>query len=128
MELIAEERAAKQGKRIKREKTRLRRLLKDADPDRLKAIDVLIGNVAFMGVTLQDLQDHINREGINCTYQNGENQWGEKKSPEAEYYASLMQRYLPAMKQLIELLPAAPTLPREGDPLLEWTGGNRGRA
>ena len=116
--------------RIKRERTKLRKLLQDVDPDRLKAADKLIGNVAFMAVTLEDLQDHINEHGCVSEYQNGENQWGTKRSPEADMYASLMQRYLPAMKQLMDLLPDAPAAgAKPGDALMDWVnGGDRGSA
>ena len=115
------------AKRIRAEKTKLRRLLKDVDRDRLKAVDKLVGNVAFMSVILDDLQTHIALHGCVSEYQNGENQWGTKKSPEAEMYVSLMQRYLPAVKQLVELLPELPKGgPKEGDALMDWVG-NRGR-
>jgi hypothetical protein len=119
-----EERAAK-ARRIRLERSKLRRLLRDIDPDRLKAVDKLVGNLAFMSVTLEDLQDEINLNGVTSKYQNGENQWGEKKSPEAEYYAQLLQRYLPAMKQLIDLLPEGDPKKKQGDPLMDWVNGER---
>lgn len=128
-EQLAKEEKAERLRRIKREKTKLRRLLRDVEPDRLKAAGKLIDNVAFMSITLEDLQDHINLNGCVSEYQNGENQWGTKKSPEAEVYASLMQRYLPAMKQLVDLLPItpAPTGNRPGAALLGYINGDDGR-
>jgi hypothetical protein len=110
-EAAREVRKTDQEKRIKREKTKLRRLLKDMSPDRLRAVDKLINQVAFMGITLEDLAAHINAYGCVSEYQNGENQWGTKKSPEVETHASMMQRYLSALKQFTDLLPEEPKEP-----------------
>jgi hypothetical protein len=65
----------------------------------------LIANAAFMAITLQDLQDEINANGVVSKYQNGENQWGTKQSPEASTYISLVNRHNAVMKQLLDLLP-----------------------
>jgi hypothetical protein len=111
-----EEQVAEKQKRIRREKTKIRRLLKSVDKDRLAAAGRLIDAVAFMSVTLEDLQQAINQDGCVSRYQNGENQWGTKKSPEVEVYTNMMQRYLPAMKQLLDLLPDGPPAPPAGQP------------
>lgn len=116
---------ATKEQRIRRERTKLRRLLRCVDADRLKAVDKLIDRCAFLSVTMEDLEDHINEHGCVSEYQNGENQWGTKKSPEAEVYASLMQRYLPAMKQLVDLLPEPPKIPA-GAALPPWVAGGSG--
>jgi hypothetical protein len=59
-----------------------------------------------MAVTLQDLQDEINVSGCVATYQNGENQWGTKKSPEVEIYNSMIKNHMQVMKQLTDLTPS----------------------
>ena len=42
---------------------------------------------------------------LTVTY--GQNQWGTKKSPEAETYIALSKNYAAVIKQLTELVPAA---------------------
>jgi hypothetical protein len=107
--------------RVKAEVTRLNRLLATVDKKKLLAAKRLVENVAFMSVVMADLQVDIAEKGCTSEYQNGANQWGMKKSPEAEYYATLMQRFLPAMKQLLDLFPdGAPA--RAGDELLDYIG------
>ena len=64
-----------------------------------------------MSVTLEDLQEEINRGGTVSTYQNGENQWGSKKSPEIEIYNAMIKNHMSIIKQLTELLP--PTEPKK---------------
>lgn len=60
-----------------------------------------------MGVELDDLQAILEKEGWTSKYQNGQNQWGTKKSPEAETYIALSKNYAAIIKQLTELAPAA---------------------
>ena len=94
-------------RRVKEEKERLRAILEDLDIDsqRMDIAKSLIANAAFMAITLQDLQDEINANGVVSKYQNGENQWGTKQSPEASTYISLVNRHNAVMKQLLDLLP-----------------------
>ena len=98
-------------KRVKGEIERLTKILEELEIDSQKkeAAKSLIENAAFMAITLQDLQDEINREGVVSRYQNGENQWGTKQSPEASTYISLVNRHNAVMKQLIDLLPKEET-------------------
>lgn len=91
--------------RVKKEMRRLKRIYKDMDPDVKKATQSLIENAAFMSVTLEDLQETINREGVTSEYQNGANQWGTKKSPEVEIYNTMIKNHMAIMRQLTELLP-----------------------
>ncbi len=91
--------------RIKREFNRLRRLLKAVDKDKITAVESLIRNAAFMAITLEDLQSDINQNGVISEYQNGENQWGTKKSPEVEVYNSMIKNYAGVCKQILDLLP-----------------------
>ncbi len=58
----------------------------------------------FMSITLADLQKKINEEGVVSEYQNGENQFGTKKSPEVEIYNIMIKNYMTAIKQLTDLL------------------------
>jgi len=91
--------------RIKRETTRLRRVFKSLTKEKLDTASSLIRNAAFMTITLDDLQTEMNKKGIISEYQNGENQWGTKKSPEVEIYNTMIKNHLAIIKQLCDLLP-----------------------
>jgi hypothetical protein len=93
-------------KRIEREIKRIKAFLKDLPDDRVKTVDSLIRNAAFMTITLEDLQQSMVVNGVISEYQNGENQWGTKKSPEVEIYNSMIKNYMALMKQITDLLPA----------------------
>ena len=101
--------------RVKKEMRRLKRIYKDMDPDVKKATQSLIENAAFMVVTLEDLQETINREGVISEYQNGANQWGTKKSPEVEIYNTMIKNHMSIIKQLTDLLPKETEVVEEDD-------------
>lgn len=92
-------------KRIKAEKRRLGRIFAGIDDKRRDTVQSLMDNAAFMAVTLEDLQAQINESGVVSKYQNGENQWGTKKSPEVEIYNTMIKNYTAIVKQLTDLLP-----------------------
>jgi hypothetical protein len=92
--------------RTKSEKARLKRVFKDLDENKKKLVTPLIEKAAFMGVELDDLQSVIEQEGWTSEYKNGANQYGTKKSPEAETYIALSKNYAAVIKQLTELVPA----------------------
>ena len=79
-------------KLIKAEIARLAKIFKQLSKDRLAAVKSLIEEAAFMSVTLLDLRKTINRDGVVSVYQNGENQWGTKKSPEIEVYNAMIKK------------------------------------
>lgn len=101
--------------RIKKEIRRLRRIFKKMDDDTKKATQSLLENAAFMAITLEDLQEVINREGVISEYQNGANQWGTKKSPEVEVYNTMIKHYMSIIKQLTDLLPKDAEVVKEDD-------------
>jgi len=93
------------NERIEKEKRRLSGIFTKIDPKSKKAIQSLIDNAAFMAITLQDLQESMNNDGVISKYQNGANQWGTKKSPEVEVYNTMVKNHAAIIKQLTELLP-----------------------
>ena len=104
----------KKETRIKAEIKRLDTILKDIDKNTVKGVKSLIENASFMAITLDDLQVVINEEGVISKYQNGENQWGTKKSPEVEVYNTMIKNHLSIMKQLTDLLPKKITTEDDG--------------
>lgn len=105
--------------RISAEVTRLRGLFSDVDPDRLSSIEKLIDRAAFLTVTLEDLEQAIVENGPVSEYQNGENQWGTKRSPEADLHVAMFKNLASALKQLTDLLPSQSPRPA-ADPLLDF--------
>lgn len=99
--------------RIKKEIRKLNGLFKELEPKLKKTVQPLIEKSAFMSITLDDLQTHINENGITEEYQNGKEQWGVKKSPQVEVYNTMIKNYSSIMKQLTDLLPKKP--PKQDD-------------
>jgi hypothetical protein len=96
---------SEKAERIEKEIRRIKKLFKVLDKDTLATLQSLVRNAAFMSVTLDDLQDAMNANGVISEYQNGENQWGTKKSPEVEIYNTMIKNHMAIMKQLVDLLP-----------------------
>lgn len=105
--------------RVDKEIKRIKKLLKAVNKDTLATLHSLVKNAAFMSVTLDDLQDSMNANGVISEYQNGENQWGTKKSPEVEIYNTMIKNHMAIMKQLVDLLPEKDTTAKK-DMLLEF--------
>ena len=99
---------------IKKEITKLNSLFKDMDKKYKKAVSTTIENAAFMAVTLRELKEYLNANGLTCEYQNGENQFGVKKSPEVEIYNTMIKNFISAMKQLTDLLPKGSVIQDDG--------------
>lgn len=93
-------------KRIKEEQKRLKEIFLELEENKRNLVTPLIEKAAFMSVELDNLQEKIEQDGWTSEYQNGENQWGTKKSPEADTYISLSKNYAAVIKQLTELVPA----------------------
>ena len=91
--------------KIKREITRLKRVFKDLDKNKLQTVESLIRNAAFMAVSLEELQEIINEEGYTVEYQNGENQRGTKQSEAVKTHIAMTKNHASIIKQLTELVP-----------------------
>ncbi|MBM7624772.1 hypothetical protein [Sporohalobacter salinus] len=102
-----QKRYLEKDKRVKEEIERLKNIFRDLglDEKKIEAVNSLIENTAFMAVTLEDLREKINKNGCVSKYQNGENQWGTKQSPEAKTYNQMLKNHLSVTKQLTSLLP-----------------------
>ena len=110
--------------RIKREREQLEKIFAGLDENRRNTAASLIENAAFMAVTLADLRKTITENGVVSEYQNGENQWGTKKSPEVEVYNTMVKNYTAIIKTLCDMLPEENA---EANALLAWQKAN-GRA
>lgn len=92
--------------KILKEQRRLKRIFADLEDGKKKLVTPLIEKAAFMSVELDELQETIEKDGWISEYQNGANQHGTKRSPEADTYIALSKNYAAIIKQLVELVPA----------------------
>ena len=81
--------------KIKREFSRLKRIFKDLDKNKLQT----------MAVSLEELQEIINEEGYTVEYQNGANQSGTKQSDAVKTHIAMTKNHAAIIKQLCDLVP-----------------------
>jgi hypothetical protein len=93
--------------KINAEKRRLRSIFKELEENKRKLVTPLIEKAAFMSVELDALQEIIEQDGWTSEYKNGENQYGTKRSPEADTYIALSKNYAAVIKQLVDIVPEA---------------------
>ena len=98
---------AKKETRIRKEKDRLFEIFKDLEENKLKTCRALIDRAAFITISLEELEEQLNKTGWVETYQNGENQSGMKKAAAADVHISLTKNLNAIVKQLLELVPPA---------------------
>nr|DAL77556.1 MAG TPA: hypothetical protein [Caudoviricetes sp.] len=91
--------------RFNRAREELETVFAGLDEKRRKTVSKLLDNAAFMGNQLEDLRKEIQKNGVVCEYQNGENQFGTKKSPEVEVYLSMIKNYTQIINNLCAMLP-----------------------
>lgn len=97
----------KKTTRIDREKQRLLDIFAGLDENKLSTCYALIDRAAFITVSLEDLEEQLNKTGWVETYQNGENQCGMKKAAAADVHISLTKNLNAIIKQLLEFVPPA---------------------
>lgn len=91
---------------IRKEELRLKRAFRDLDKNKMSTVKQLISTAAFLSVTLRDLEEEINRNGVTEEYQNGANQYGVKQSAAAVTHIAMTKNLTAIMKQLADLVPA----------------------
>ena len=99
------------NKRIEEELNRISIFFEELDENKKAIVSPLLQNAAFMKITLEDLQEKINEEGVVDIYQNGANQYGTKQSATLQSYNSLIKNYASVMKTLEVMLPFKKTAP-----------------
>ena len=107
----------------KKELGRFADTYKAASPEQQKICLQLVLNAVFMEEQLTQLQAQIREKGVKSEYQNGENQWGEKKSVEVDVYNAMIKNYTAVIKQLGDMLPQAPPTEDELTQFLKGGGG-----
>lgn len=91
-------------KKIKQEINRVKKLYKDFERDKIKVLEGLINEAAFIKISLEDLRTDLTRNGLTELFEQGEQSFNRER-PEVKIYTTFMQRYSNVMKQLLDLLP-----------------------
>lgn len=88
-----------------KELRRLKKLFENVSPEKKQMAQGLMEDSAFMLIQLRELKKAIEANGWSDAYQNGNNQFGKKTSPEADSYLKLQKLYQSNSAQLLKLLP-----------------------
>lgn len=94
--------------RIEAKRAELMETFKYMPPEQLKVAADLIGQAAFLAVSLEDLAEVISEEGMTEEYTNGANQSGRKISSNAKMYSSLIGKYNTIVMKLLKIVPPKP--------------------
>ena len=123
-EKISGKKLIEKNEAIDKEEKKIRKMLKKVDKDKIKMVEKLIQNVAFMSVALDELKEDIKLYGVKEPYMNGSNQFGFKESIESKTYNTMLKNYMNAVKQLVELLPEKEKK-NEGEALLKFIASDK---
>lgn len=103
--------------RIQKELDRISKVFESVPDNERTVIDPLLQNCAFMKVTLEDLQEEINRDGVSESYQNGANQSGQKENSRLKSYNRLIKNFESVTKTVMKYLPEDARRNCQGDPM-----------
>lgn len=93
-------------KAIKKEINRLKKIFSKIDEDKKELSERLIKQLAFMSITLFELQETVNTDGAVELFEQG-SQRMLREHPAVKSYNSMIKNYNSTIKQLIDLLPKA---------------------
>lgn len=97
-------RNVEKDKLVKKEVTRLKKILKDIDKNKKDSAEGLIQEASFMRATLQELKELIDSNGPIDEMQQGEYSIL-REHPALKAYNTMIQRYTTVCKELFNLLP-----------------------
>lgn len=94
--------------RVYDERQRLEALLFDCgiSDRRMKAMQSVVENIAWMRIKLDDTRDMIKDSTVAIPYDNGGGQTGIRENPLFKGYQSLFASYLKGMAMIMDCLPA----------------------
>lgn len=108
----------------KKELKKLKSIVSNIPKDKIKLVQGLIEDAAFMAEQLEVLRQHISENGWSEEYQNGANQFGRKTSVEADMYVKIQKSYAAVIRQLTDFLPDDKSAEKTEDELLEFLRDN----
>lgn len=96
-------------KRIEQENTRLLALFAGADQNKMDFVREQIRQLAFINVTISDLQQRISQDGTKEEYQNGGGQSGKHANPDLKTLIDLQKLAVSLLGKLLPLVPEKPS-------------------
>ena len=102
--------AAEKDERVVLEIKRLKEILTENNvkPKKIKALDTVIQNTAWMKVKLDDAREKIGGSSVAIPYDNGGGQTGIRENPLFKGYESLWKSYMGGMERILACLPQEP--------------------
>lgn len=91
---------------IKKEKNKLKKIFKEIDENKLKFVMTLIDRLAWLNVSVKELEDNIDKNGTTIPYDNGGGQSGIKDNPDVKTLIQYTRNITTITKQLVDLVPA----------------------
>lgn len=93
--------------KAEKEKRRIKSLLVEAglSSSKIKLLDPIIINTAWMKAKLDDARDAIKSSNIVITYDNGGGQKGLRENPLFKGYENLWRSYMAGMNRIMDSLP-----------------------
>lgn len=118
----------KTEKEIKKEVKKLKTVLSDVPPGKMKAAEGLVNRAAYMLVTLMQYErDLIDNGHTELFTQSEKTDPYERERPVARLYNSLIKNYQSCMKQLFDLIPDKPADQESDDPTYNKFFSGKGR-
>lgn len=113
---------SEKDKLIKKEMSKYKKIFKDIEEDKKPFAEKLYSRAAFMAVTLDELQEKVNREGAVIECKNGNGFVTKAEHPAQKSFNTMIKNYNATIKSLIDLVPNDT---KEGDELLDFIGGKK---
>lgn len=104
--------------RVKKVYDKYKKIFKNIGQDRLAINEDLLVNVAFMAVTLEDLQNEVHEKGVVEHFIQGKQNFL-REQPALKAYNTTIKNYNSSMKILNDLLPSGEKV-QEGESLLKF--------
>lgn len=105
-------------KKIKQEVSRLKKNYKDLEKEKVKILDGLINEAAFLKISLEGTRGILTKEGLTEIFKQGKQEF-ERERLQVKIYLNFMKLYSSVMKQLIDIIPSDKKQEEE-DKLIEF--------
>ncbi|HBF0066934.1 TPA: hypothetical protein KNK00_003736 [Clostridioides difficile] len=105
-------------KKIKQEVSRLKKNYKDLEKEKVKILDGLVNEAAFLKISLEETREILTKEGLTEIFKQGKQEF-ERERLQVKIYLNFMKLYSSVMKQLIDIIPSN-TKQEEKDELIEF--------
>ena len=96
------------AERVEQERARLLELFAGADPNRLDFIRETVKQLAWLAVSIQDLQAEVDEKGAVLPFMNGKNQTGFQANPACKLLIDYEKLHNTAFRALMPVLPEKP--------------------